>query len=581
MRLKSPPIFIFSIILLVGLLASTISHAQKKFSLLKIPQIHFGLPDFKKPFVKDSTNKSFNTKHWFNYQKEVPYKKNENAMPIAVGYTDFDENIRDLQLLGKLPTDNSLTIRPYILPKSVTYDSLLKAIDPSLKNNGHLIRKKHFDVQLLPFNYLQKYNSHHPYGWNDGPLSFSKGYQYLASGGVYMHWRNIHLTLRPEYFHTASDQYETRSTWMYEWGKVTPSLNKLILGQSNLRIDLGPISIGGGANNLWLGPGYYSSLIMSNNAEGFPHVFITTKKPIKSIFGSFQLLLLGGKLTQDSIQGFENKNLTNYGINKDTRYLNILNLTYQPSILPGIFLGFNRVFQRFSNVDNGDFIKNYMLVFNGLFRKQYNDDYSNVDQLISTYVRWVFPKSNAEFYLEYGLNDGSSNLREFLLDLSHASAQIVGFKKFQHINKYIFGIHVEVTRMAQTPSYLLRNAGNWYQHGQLNEGYTNQNQILGNGSGFGDNLQTISFSLNKGFANFKINFQHIAKNPMALSGPISNLKLGNLIWEDFVYGLKSSFKLNKLLFNLNLDYVKSNNYLWIENRNVSNIYAFINTIYLW
>ncbi|MFN5987590.1 MAG: hypothetical protein ACK42B_11990, partial [Chitinophagaceae bacterium] len=154
----------------MGLLASMPLSAQKKFSF---PNIHFGMPHFKPLFKKDSTNKIFNPYHWFKYKKEQTYTMNENAMPIAVGYTDFDENIRDLQLLGKLPTDNSLTIRPYILPKSVTYDSLLKAIDPSIVNNGHLVHKKHFDLQLLPVNFLQKYNSHHPYGWNDGPLSFS------------------------------------------------------------------------------------------------------------------------------------------------------------------------------------------------------------------------------------------------------------------------------------------------------------------------------------------------------------------------------------------------------------------------
>ena len=243
MRSTRPPFFSFIFILLVGLLASKPLLAQKKFSL---PKIHFGMPHFKPLFKNDSTNKIFNPNNWFKYKKEQPYTNNDNAMPIAVGYTDFDDNIRDLQLLEKLPTDNSLTIRPYILPKSVTYDSLLKIIDPSIVNNGLLVNKKHFDLQLLPVNFLQKYNSHHPYGWNDGPLSFSKGYQYLVSGGVYMHWRNIHLTLRPEYFHTASDKYETSA----EWGQVNPSLNKLILGQSYIRMDLGPISIRGRSNNL-------------------------------------------------------------------------------------------------------------------------------------------------------------------------------------------------------------------------------------------------------------------------------------------------------------------------------------------
>lgn len=578
MRLKSPPIFIFSIILLVGLLASTISHAQKKFSLPKIPQIHFGLPHFKNPFAKDSINKSFNNKRWFNYQKEAPYTKNENAMPIAVGYTDFDENIRDLQLLGKLPTDNSLTIRPYILPKSVTYDSLLKAIDPSLKNNGHLVHKKHFDLQLLPFNYLQKYNSHHPYGWNDGPLSFSKGYQYLASGGVYMHWRNIHLTLRPEYFHTASDKYETSA----EWGQVNPSLNKLTLGQSSLRMDLGPISIGGGSNNLWLGPGYYSSLIMSNNAEGFGHVELSTNRPIKTPIGNFELLLMGASLTQNENQGFENKNLYHGYINSQSRYINILNLTYTPSFLKNLYLGFNRVFHTFSPINSSNFKQDYLLVLNSLFRNQYRDDDKPIDQLLSVYSKFVFPNNNAEIYFEYGLNDGSSNLRELLTDLSHSSASILGIRKIQQINtRNYLTISVEATRMSQTPSYLLRNAGNWYEHGRLYEGYTNENQILGAGSGFGNNLQTINVKYGTLFNNIAFQIQHIEQNPRRLVGSVGNAWLGDVYWDDYSYGIKAQIKYKKVFFRLNTEWVNSINYLWQNGNNKNNFYLFFNTIYIW
>jgi hypothetical protein len=578
MRLKSPPIFIFSIILLVGLLASTISHAQKKFSLPKIPKIHFGLPHFKNPFVKDSTNKSFNNKRWFNYHKEAPYSKNENAMPIAVGYTDFDENIRDLHLLGKLPTDNSLTIRPYILPKSVTYDSLLKAIDPSLKNKGHLVHKKHFDLQLLPFNYLQKFNSHHPYGWNDGPLSFSKGYQYLASGGVYMHWRNIHLTLRPEYFHTASDKYETSP----EWGQVNPSLNKLILGQSNLRIDLGPIGIGGGANNLWLGPGYYSSLIMSNNAEGFGHVELSTNRPIKTPIGNFELMLMGASLTQNANQGYENKILYRENISSQSRYINILNLTYTPAFFKNLYLGFNRVFHTFTPKNSTNLKQDYLLVLNSLFRNQYRDDNSPIDQLLTVYSKFIFPKNYAEIYFEYGLNDGSSNLRELLTDLSHSSASILGIRKIQQINsKNYLIISAEATRMSQTPSYLLRNAGNWYEHGRLGQGYTNENQIMGAGSGFGNNVQTINFKYGSFINNIAIQFQHIEQNPRRLVGSIGNAWLGDIYWDDYTYGIKAQIKYKRIFFRINTEWVNSTNYLWQNGNNKNNFYLFLNTVYIW
>jgi hypothetical protein len=37
----------------------------------------------------------------------------------------------------------------------------------------------------------------------------------------------------------------------------------------------------------------------------------------------------------------------------------------------------------------------------------------------------------------------------------------------------------EITQMAQTTSYVLRNAGNYYEHGGVSQGFTFQNQIMG------------------------------------------------------------------------------------------------------
>ncbi len=560
--------------LLVGLLASKPLSAQKKFSF---PNIHFGMPHFKPFLKKDSTNKIFNPNHWFKYKKEQPYTKNENAMPIAVGYTDFDENIRDLQLLGKLPTDNSLTIRPYILPKSVTYDSLLKAIDPSIVNKGHLVHKKHFDLQLLPVNFLQKYNSHHPYGWNDGPLSFSKGYQYLVSGGVYMHWRNIHLTLRPEYFHTASDKYEIGA-----WGQVNPSLNKLIFGQSNLRIDLGPIGLTAGTNNMWRGPGIISSLLMTNNAQGFQHVGLNTIRPVKTPLGGIELSIFGATLTQNATQGFENKYLRTASINKNTRYINMLTLTYSPIFLKNFYLGANRVFHQFSRTTpSTDFKKDYLPVTLPLFRNVYQDNAEAIDQILSGFVKYTFPKEHAELYFEYGWNDGSSNARDLTLDNSHSSASVFGFRKLQYfINNRYLSIAFEATRMAQTPSYLQRNAGNWYEHGLLTEGYTNENQILGAGSGFGNNIQTLLVDWNKNWNKYGIKIQHIAHNPIG-GVNLFDSNGGAAVWDDFTYGIVIKQQYRNILFNAKIEWVHSNNYLWQENKKRENFYFFLNTIFLW
>ena len=552
MPLKISSIWVFTILLFTGLLVSKNGSAQfPKIQLQSIANLFKSKPG-------DTLNKT--------------------ASPIAVGYTDFDDAIRDLQLLGKIPGESSLTIRPYILPNSISYDSLLQAIDPDLINEGHLVHKKHFDVQLLPFNYLQKYNSDRPYGWNDGPLSFSKGYQYLASGGVYMRWRNIHLTLRPEYYHTASDNYETSA----EWGQVNPSLNKLTLGQSNLRIDLGPVSIGGGNNNIWLGPGVFSSLMMSNNAPGFGHAEISTNRPIKTPIGNFELMLMGANLTQNMNQGFENYNLITKGVSSKTRYLNVLNITYTPSFLKNLNLGFNRVFHSFVPSNTKNFTQDYLLVINSLFRNQYRDDDKPIDQLLSVYSRYLFPKSHAEIYFEYGLNDGSSNMRELLTDLSHSAASILGFKKLQYLTETNFiSLNIEATRKSQTPSYLLRNAGNWYEHGRLTDGYTNENQILGDGSGFGNNVQTALISYGNLTKSIGIKYQHIEHDPRRLVGTVGNLWLGDVDWNDYAYGIQAKYNFNKIMFRLDTKWVKSNNYLWQNGNEKTNLFIFLNTIYTW
>ena len=532
-----------------------------------------------------------NFKRWYQNLLPTPYDgpKNKLRIPMAVGYYDFDDNIRDLQLLGKLQPEQSLTIRPYILTPKLGYDSLLAMIDPEFENHGHLVERKHSDIQLLPINFLQKYNSHHPYGWNDGPLSFSKGYQFVGSGGVYIRWRNIHLTLRPEYFKTASKPYETSGNW----GQRTSALSKLTLGQSSLRMDFGPLSVGLSTQNLWFGPGIYSSLLMSNNAQGFNHFSFGTNRPLKTPFGSFQLAIIGGILKSNVNQGWENNNLLTSGRNNsdayvgitvDSRYLNILSFTYSPLIFKNLFLGINRAFiQPSQNNPSKKLTDYYLISLKPLFRNYYQDNSFPIDQQISGYAKYNFPQQNAEVYFEYGWNDGSSNLRDFILDMSHSAASIFGIKKIQYLNKYTYlNIEAEVTQMSQRPSYLQRNAGNWYVHNQLSEGYTNENQIMGAGSGFGNNLQTFTISWNKGWSKYGIKFQHIDHNPISLGVTnILNTEGGGPYWNDYSYGILLKQKYNNFLFNLSIESVNSKNYLWQNNNKVSNMYVFLNTIYLW
>jgi hypothetical protein len=504
--------------------------------------------------------------------------KARSSLAIPVGFTDIDEQIRNLQLLNKIPSDQSLTIRPYHTDTKFNYAKILSLIDSNIKYNGFLYQSRGNSITLLPINLSQKLNTDHPYGWNDGAMSYSKGYQMQVAAGIFASFGNLKVQLRPEFVKTASGYYETNKNW----GLVTNGFSKILPGQSSVRYDLNKISLSASNQNLWWGPGIVNSMLMSNNAPGFFHYSISSNRPLKTFLGNFQFQIISATLKQDSSQGFEHRNLKKLNLQDRDRSYNALSFTFQPVIMKNITFGLTRAFQNLAENNISGFVPKYLPVLGSFFGSAYNDTI-NRDQILSFNTRWVFPKNHAEVYFEFGYNDAKDNFRDLMLDMSHSSGYIFGFKKLSYINNldYVdFG--AEVIRMAQTPSYLMRNAGNFYEHGRMTEGYTHKNQILGAGSGFGNNMQTVNLSFNRGWNKYGLIFNHIVQNPTQIvTGSVENLGLRTTKWEDFSYGIQSRYRYRNILFSANLEYVNSKNYLWTNETNRTNFYAFINTIFLW
>lgn len=501
-----------------------------------------------------------------------------SSLAIPVGFTDIDEQIRNLQLLNKIPSDQSLTIRPYHTDTKFNYAKILSLIDSNIQYNGLLYQSRGNSISLLPINLSQKLNTDHPYGWNDGAMSYSKGYQMQVAAGIFASFGNLKVQLRPEFVKTASGQYETNQSW----GLVTNGLSKILPGQSSVRYDLGKVSLSASTQNLWWGPGIYNSMLMSNNAPGFFHYSFATNRPLKTFLGNFQFQIISATLKQDSSQGFEHRNLKKLNLQNRNRAYNALAFTFQPVIMKNITFGLTRAFQNLAENNISGFVPKYLPVLGSFFGSAYNDTI-NRDQILSFNTRWVFPKNHAEVYFEFGYNDAKDNFRDLMLDMSHSSGYLFGFKKLSYLNKLDYlDFGAEVIRMAQTPSYLMRNAGNFYEHGRMTEGYTHKNQILGAGSGFGNNMQTVNLSFNRGWNKYGLIFNHIVQNPTQIvTGSIEHLGLRTIKWEDFSYGIQSRYRYRNILFSANLEYVNSKNYLWINGTNRTNFYAFINTIFLW
>ena len=517
------------------------------------------------------------------------------AQSVPIGQVGMDEMLRVLQLTGKIDPAQSLTARPFFYNKSISRIDLLHLIDSSTnsrfanrpgrqplqyslqKSNGN----NHIQLAVLPATIATKFNSHHPYGWNDAGMIMAKGLQTMISAGLYAKLGPLTIQLQPEYYHAANPNYTTTVNYGSKDGKA---LNKAYLGQSSIRLNLGPISVGASSESMWWGPGQFSSLMMSNNAPGFEHITFNTTRPLKTPIGSFEWQLVMGKLNEDTSAAFENTYLQLFRPRNEDRYFNGIVLTYQPSFLPNFFFGLTR--SEHVYISDRDrkvgFVNKYLPVFIGASPTDNANSASiPADGAFSFFTRWILPKHQAEFYLEYGYNDFKQNLRDLATNANHSSAYIIGFKKIVVLpNKQLLDISSELTQMAQTTSYVVRSAGNWYEHGSVSQGFTYQNQIMGAGSGMGNNVQTIQVKKINGFNFVGVKFQRIQQDPKGgiAYGPFSTLGMRDFQWNDLALGFLGQHRWNKLLVNGEMQLVNSKNYGW-QSGNAFNLFLQLKVSY--
>ena len=438
-----------------------------------------------------------------------------------------------------------------------------------INSGGTTIQK----TAILPVTFTTQYNSHHPYGYNDGSFIPARGLQTQLSFGVGVKLGSLALQLQPELIYAANPVYTSNGNYGYSSGKA---YKKLYAGQSTLSFSARAFSVGISTANKWWGPGTTSALIMSNNAPGFANIFIKTNKPAKTPIGNFEFELISGRLETDSLLPYENFHLkANPNLRNSWRYINAYILSYNPKWLPGVYMGIIRSLQRYGpDVSNGkaNFFSKYLPIVTKTFQKKndWGDDTLNTDQIASFFVRMIFPKSKAELYAEYGYNDYGESTRDYLMAPTHSAAYIVGFKKIVSLqkNKYL-NLGIEITQLSQSPDALFRSAGNWYVHSQVVQGYTNYNQIMGAGAGFGANKLILMGTLINGTNRLGLFIEKTVRDP----------EYHSTNWTDMAFGMAPQYAFNKFTLAAQLVFIASKNYIWENNNNKLNVHAKIAAIY--
>lgn len=512
------------------------------------------------------------------------------AQTLPVGLLEnVEDAYRRQQLLGKDSSNSSYMIRPMFMSDKKNFN-LNGDTTFSVNQFRKLLYKNpklKMEVYALPIVWQNQFNSHHPYGWNDGSMVQAKGYETQVSAGIYAKIGPLSIQLRPEYVYAENKTFQQLSEapngvyWNTSIAKRYNTIDlpdrfgdgtysKVSWGQSSIRLNAGPVSLGLSNENLWWGPGVRNSLLMSNNASGFKHFTLNTVSPIKTYVGSFEAQIIAGRLEQSGIEVPVGPEYISRP--KDWRYLSGLVVTYQPKWVPNFFIGFDRTFivnRRDMGRGFGDYFPIFKAVDKAAFQEgdgSNSDDAAARDQYISFFTRYVLPESKAEIYFEFGRNDHSYDLRDALVEPEHTRAYVVGFRKLvplRRSDEFIqFGI--EFTQLEKGTTRNTRASETWYSHYQVTDGYTNNGQVLGAGIGPGSNLQSIDVNWVKGLKKIGLTFERLVNNNdlfynFAYASADKNQYI-NRHWVDLSVAGNFSWTYKKFIVNSQLTYIRSLNY---------------------
>lgn len=357
-------------------------------------------------------------------------------------------------------------------------------------------------LKLYGPEWFNSYNTKAPYGQNDGALWQGKGYNTSLTAGARVEAFGFEATFKPQmswsqnrefdympgvygseysYFWKGNidlvQRYGDSSFWTFDWG------------DTEIRYSWNNFTVGFGFQSPWLGPAFLNPMLGSNNAGTYPKFDIGLRKT--KVYMPYTDWYLGeiegrawlGYLTESDY--FDNDNTNNH------RQLTGFSVAYSPSILPGFTIGANKICINYWKDKSAKYL-NPLYSTNGSQTGNRIDE----DQKMSLFTTWKFPQVGFEVYGEFGVDDytgkGFANPFHTAIYTVGAKKELSFFRRFQKFNirpEIIF----EWSNFEMSQDFQLQwNYMGYYSHGFIAQGYTQNGQILGAGSGYFGTSQYIA-----------------------------------------------------------------------------------------
>jgi hypothetical protein len=264
--------------------------------------------------------------------------------------------------------------------------------------------------------------------------------------------------------------------------RVTP-------GESSLTVSVGPASVGIASEHQWWGPGIRNALVLSSNAPGFPHLFLNTRRPLTSRFGTVEAKWIVGVLTEsshfDTIPG------------NDFRSLSGLVVTYSPPGEPNVALGVSRAVygpQSGGGLRPGrlaEVLTRWDMRGDVRFPEADASPSDFREQVSSIFGRWTLPADGLEVYAEWARQRLPGSISELFEQPNFSQAYTVGLQGSRQVGAVdLLRAQVEFTDLEQTSR--TRSDGIFYGSPAVVQGYTNEGRVLGAAIGPGSSSQWLA-----------------------------------------------------------------------------------------
>lgn len=418
--------------------------------------------------------------------------------------TETESYIRALDLTDTT-SDASWSMRPFSPVQ-------LKRLARSLGSDPWHAHLAGFAQSSFPFHFgflspnaSVRYNSQFPYGSNDAAIWAGRGATVAAQAGVYAEAGPLSITLMPIVFRAENTSFPLAFSALAcgcgaatYGGAVdrpqrfgTQPYQRLDPGQSTVRIDAFGVAAGfTTANEAW-GPLTEYPYLLGNNAPGFPHVFFGSSHPLPIFLGKAQLKIIYGRLDQSSYSPVTGSKFYSSNLEPGrVRFASGLIATFQPRGFDGLEIGGARFIH--SIWPRSGIPSNYLRKPLQAFLKV---NFPGIDQQIagtdnqeaSFFARWAFRESGVEVYGEYGREDNSYDLRDFIQEPDHSRAYSLGFAKaFGNRSSQFNVLRLELINFQLPPLATTgRGEGGLYVHSAIAQGHTNRGQLLGADVGVG------------------------------------------------------------------------------------------------